>query len=162
MARSLETDILIDAPPDEVWRILSDFARYPEWNPFIVSISGAAKPGRSLRVTLEPPGRKPMTFRPVVKSAVPGREFRWLGRMFVPGIFDGHHQFVLEDTDQGTRFVHRESFSGLLAGFVLRTMGEAIRKGFIQMNEALKERAEQGEGAAPDDHGADPDEDGDG
>ena len=37
----LYTEIQIDASADQVWAILSDFASYPQWNPFITSMVGA-------------------------------------------------------------------------------------------------------------------------
>ena len=36
----LQTEIEIDAAPDRVWMILTDFASYPEWNPFIRFVRG--------------------------------------------------------------------------------------------------------------------------
>jgi uncharacterized protein YndB with AHSA1/START domain len=38
---AITTDILIKAPPERVWAVLMDFAAYPAWNPFIISIEGA-------------------------------------------------------------------------------------------------------------------------
>ncbi len=45
----IETEIEIAASPERVWSILMDFSAYPEWNPFIRSLSGVAKPGEKLR-----------------------------------------------------------------------------------------------------------------
>ena len=46
---SISTEIDIAAPPNEVWAVLTDYERYPEWNPFMVKLSGA-KEGRSFRI----------------------------------------------------------------------------------------------------------------
>lgn len=37
-----------------------------------------------------------MTFHPVVLVAVQERELRWLGRLLIPGLFDGEHTFQLD------------------------------------------------------------------
>ncbi len=34
-----------------------------------------------------------MTFRPKVQEVRPGMLLRWIGRLIVPGIFDGTHQW---------------------------------------------------------------------
>lgn len=87
----IETCIEIESIPDEVWSILVDFAAYPEWNPFIRSIEGAAKKGARLSISIQPVDGKAMSFRPTVLEASPNKELRWLGRFLLPGIFDGEH-----------------------------------------------------------------------
>ena len=37
-------------PPEAVWAVLMDFSKYPEWNPFILSIEGPAEVGAKLNV----------------------------------------------------------------------------------------------------------------
>src|SRR6185436_14817122 len=89
--KKLETSIDIDGAPAEVWSVLADVARYPEWNPFLRELSGALAVGARLRVRIEPPGGRAMTFRPTVRKAEPGRALVWLGHLIVPGLFDGEH-----------------------------------------------------------------------
>ena len=45
MGRELNTQIDIDAPVERVWSVLTDFAAYPEWNPFILSAEGSLAVG---------------------------------------------------------------------------------------------------------------------
>lgn len=69
MKRELITSIEVNAPANIVWRVLTDFGKYPQWNPFIRSISGAAKQDAKLKIYLQPPGGSEMTFHPVVLVA---------------------------------------------------------------------------------------------
>lgn len=136
-----ETEIL--APASAVWSVLLDFERYSEWNPFVVRIAGKPEPGSRLEVTLSmPESAKEHTFRPRVIRCEPERELRWLGHLWMKGLFDGEHFFRLEERDGRTRFVHGEDFSGLLVRFALQTVTLATR-GFVYMNEALKQRVER-------------------
>lgn len=139
--RRIETVVDIAAPPVAVWRVLLDFASYPEWNPFVRRIEGEARVGARLRVTVQPPGRKPMTFRPTVRAAEPGRELRWLGRVLIPGLFDGEHAFVLESSEAGCRLCHEERFTGVLAGAFPSMLADTA-KGFEAKNAALARRVE--------------------
>ena len=142
--RQIQTSIDIVASPTRVWSVLIDFAAYPRWNPFITSIDGKPQPGARLRVKIAPPGRRPMTFHPVVLTATPWRELRWGGRLLMPGLFDGEHAFQLELlSTAGCRLHHSERFSGLLVGLVSGSF-DAAREGFEAMNRALKGRAEEG------------------
>ena len=140
--RQLRTDIEIDATPDRVWAILTDFASYPAWNPFIESIRGEPVVGSKLEVRIAPPDGKAMTFKPTVLNAEPDRELRWLGRVLLPGILDGEHMLQLEPLAGGrVRFVQAERFRGVLVPFLGKTLARTER-GFAAMNEALKGRAE--------------------
>ena len=140
--RELRTEVEIDAPPERVWRVLTDFGAYPEWNPFIRSIEGETRVGSQLKIRIEPPGARGMTFRPTVRAAEPARELRWLGRLLVPGLVDGEHRLALEPLEGGrSRFIQSERFSGLLVGLLGGTLA-ATERGFEQMNEALKRRLE--------------------
>ena len=139
----IETDIEITASPKRVWSILMDFPAYPQWNPFIRSLSGVAKPGEKLRATIQPEERRAMTFRPRVLKAADQQELRWLGRLGFPGLFDGQHYFQLTALSNGyTRFTHGERFSGILVGVFISSMEAATKAGFVAMNAALKDRAE--------------------
>jgi hypothetical protein len=143
--REITTNIEIDAPPERVWQILTDFSEYPEWNPFVRSIEGELKLGVQLEATIHPPGKKPMKFRPRVVTLEPNRELRWEGYLLFPGLFDGEHAQVIESRgDDRVRFLHYELFRGLLVAPLLRMNGKSIRRGFEEMNLALKERAERG------------------
>jgi hypothetical protein len=140
--RRIETSIEIDASPKKVWSILTDFAGMASWNPFIKSISGALAPGGTLAVHIAPPGKSGMQFKPTVLAANRERELRWLGRLLVPGIFDGEHYFLLEPIGSDrTRLTQGEKFSGILVRLFGGTLS-ATEDGFKAMNVALKRRAE--------------------
>jgi len=142
--REITTEIDIRARASHVWEILMEFGAYPSWNPFIKKIAGSPAVGSRLDVTMEPPGGKSMRFTPRVRAVRPNREFRWKGRLFVPGIFDGEHRFIIEPTGKNTvHFIQREQFSGILMPFVWKMLDTKTRKGFVAMNKALMSRAEK-------------------
>jgi hypothetical protein len=139
----LHTEIEIDASAEHVWELLTDFASYPQWNPFIRHISGQPAPGKRLQARLEPPGGRAMTFKPKVLTAEPNRELRWLGHLLVPGLFDGEHSFTIEPLEEDrVHFIQREAFKGLLVPLFARSLESNTQRGFEEMNHALKERAE--------------------
>lgn len=139
----IETEILINAKPEKVWTVLTDFEKHPTWNPFIKSIEGEKSVGKQLKVSIQSPNGGGMTFKPVVLTYDVNKEFRWKGKLVISGIFDGEHYFRLIDMGEGTtKFVHGEKFSGILVPL----MGGALNKtkaGFQLMNEALKRECEK-------------------
>lgn len=149
--KQISTEINIDAPAPVIWSILTDFEQYPEWNPFITEVSGEAEENTRLRVRIVPPDSKGMVFKPTVIRSREAREFRWLGHLFFPGLFDGEHIFKIEPADEGKcRFIQREKFRGFLVPFLWSSLKTNTRRGFELMNEALKERAEQRTGSPAD------------
>ena len=143
MAKELRTEIEIDAPADRVWRLLTEFDAYPDWNPFLRRASGEVKEGARLEVYMQPSGGRGMTFRPTVIRAEPNREFRWLGHLGVSGLFDGEHSFTIEPLEGNrVRFVQSERFTGVLVPLMLLMIEKDTKRGFEEMNQALKERAE--------------------
>ncbi len=139
----LHTEISINAPPERVWHLLTDFSSYPQWNPFIRRAIGEPREGARLEVYLQPSGARGMTFRPRILKAEPDRELRWLGHFLLPGLFDGEHIFTIEPLEAGgVRFVQREIFTGLLVSLFALWLEKDTRRGFEEMNRALKTRAE--------------------
>lgn len=143
MKISIETQITVEAPPNRIWQILTDFPTMSSWNPFIRVISGALTPGNRLSVQIAPPGRAVMTFEPTVLVADRERELRWIGAIIARGVFAGEHYFSLQPIGRSsTRLRHGEIFSGFLAPILMRgPMLEATKQGFAEMNDALKKRA---------------------
>jgi hypothetical protein len=140
--RIITTEIAIAAPPGRVWEVLMDFDTYPEWNPFITVIAGDPAPDGRLDVSISPPGGKSMRFRPTVAAHEPERFFQWLGSLGMRGVFDGRHSFRLSPTEHGTRFEHREDFTGLLSFMMSGSRRDQTEAGFEAMNRALKARCE--------------------
>ncbi len=144
MAKQLRTHVDIHATPERVWQVLTDFAAYPQWNPFMTRASGSPRRGERLTIRLQPVGGRGMTFRPTVLEADPGRRLRWLGHLLVTGVFDGEHSFTIQPLGQGqVRLVQQEDYRGLLVPLLARSLDRRTLPAFERMNQALKRRAEQ-------------------
>jgi len=137
MARSIRTEIRIQAPTSAVWATLLDFPRYREWNPFIPAIEGQAKHGEKLTAHF----KGGMTFKPRVTEFREGAVLEWLGKLGLGGLFDGRHRFELRTDGNATVLVQSEQFSGLLIPFLGKLLKQT-EKNFESMNQALKKRVE--------------------
>ncbi|MFY0601709.1 MAG: SRPBCC domain-containing protein [Cyclobacteriaceae bacterium] len=141
--KNFETSINIKAAASSVWKVLMDHENYATWNPFITEISGATEVGGSLSLMIRPEGKKPMMIQPTVLKNESETEFRWIGHLFVKGLFDGEHYFKLEPIGKNeTKLIHGENFSGLMVAPILKMVGESTLKGFHAMNLALKNQSE--------------------
>ncbi len=141
--KTIDTNIVIDAPGHIVWSHLIDFDHYPEWNSFIVSIEGAVNEGSILKVTIQPPGGKEMKFSPTCTKLITGKHLQWKGKVLMNGLFDGEHFFILQPiNDEQTLLIQKENFSGILVALLWKSMHQKTRAGFELMNQQLKERSE--------------------
>jgi hypothetical protein len=138
--RTVSSAIDIDAPPAEVWAVLTDLAAYPEWNPLFPEASGQIAVGERLTLASRPTVGRAMTIRPKVLAVQPGAELRWASSL--PGIIGGEHSFTLTSVGSGTRLVQGETFRGLLVPLSGKTIA-AAEADFAALNRALKQRVEQ-------------------
>jgi hypothetical protein len=138
----MEATGVIDAPPSVDWDVLVTGEDYAAWNPFITDVSGELVAGARPRLHIASPGKRGMTFRPRVLDATPEARLRWVGRLGLPGLCDGQHEFLLAATDSGgTQVTPRETFRGALVP-LLEGRLEPARQGFNEMHTTLRERAE--------------------
>lgn len=141
--RTIRSAIEIRAPLGTVWRVLTDFAAYPEWNPHVRRVIGKPIAGGRLTIHSQPSGGRPIVMRPRVVRWSPPNELRWRATFISRRLFTGEHGFRLESTGaDSVRFIQDETFSGLLVPLYAKLRLPATRRGFEQVNEALRQRAE--------------------
>jgi hypothetical protein len=129
----------IDAPPATVWAVLTDLARYREWNPLFPRASGDLVPGRRITLRRAPGGGFPATIRPRVTALTADRELVWERRR--PGLVRRQHRFTLKPGNGGTLVLQSETFSGFLVRFSARAL-DLADDGLPVLNAALKARVE--------------------
>lgn len=139
----ITTSIDIAAPPEAVWKVLLDWSRYPDWNPTIRSITGQARRGGKITVSIASPvGTLPIDA--VVTRLATNSGITWHSKLRVDGLFDRDHIIELSPDPVGTRFTQTQTFSGLLARGASVVASSTVRDGFEKMNAALRDRVESG------------------
>jgi hypothetical protein len=137
---TIATAITIAAPPDLVWAVLTDFACYAEWNPYLVLIEGSATAGTTIQVHACHRPDTPAVVQPVAVVAVAFPEMAWEGGLPDRSAWRGEHHFRVRADATGTHFDHFEHFSGSEAAGILAAHGDTIRANFTIFNLALKRR----------------------
>ncbi len=137
----IRTETEIDAPPSRVWDVLSDFARYPDWNPFL-TVSGQPIVGSPVIVWVKTPLLR-IPLRCTIAVADPKRELRWRGHLLRDGIIAGSHYFGIEPRGADRScFVHGEVFTGALSSVAWAIIRRDTTRGYARMNAAFKARCE--------------------
>jgi uncharacterized protein YndB with AHSA1/START domain len=130
-------EIDIDAPPERVWDVLTQFEKWPEWNPDVKSMSyeGPLVPGTQFRWKAGP-GKIVST----LDRVEPPRYISWHGRTLT---IDAYHEWWLEPRDGGTHVRTEESFFGTLARLGRRPLQNALDKSFADGVAHLKRGVER-------------------
>jgi hypothetical protein len=142
--KEVRSEIEINSYPENVWKILTDFATYDQWNPFINQIIGLPTKGSKIDIYIETPSGKNRKYSPRITKVEEGRELRWFGKSSLPGFLNAEHIFTIEELQPGSvRFIQREVFDGLLTRLFGKGLDTDVMQGFQDMNDALKKRAER-------------------
>lgn len=145
LEREIHTEIDIAAPPAVVWDVLSAIDSWSSWNRVIggVRLEGPLREGtRGRLMLLLPPPVGPQTLAVRLVTVRPQQELAWKGG--VPGVMQGRHGFRLEQSGEGTRLVHTEAFSGVLAPGLVRLLRGQLGKNYRRLNQGLRDRCERG------------------
>jgi hypothetical protein len=141
--RELRTEIQISAPIDEVWRVLTDFDHWRDWNPMVNQASGSASVGSKLNITMRGPNAEDaMKYQPTVLEANPPKSFRWRATMMSGLLFTNDRVFELKEIDGGTELVNKEEFSGLMVPLFWNKLNQFVVPMLEKMNKALKDKME--------------------
>lgn len=140
--KEIKSEITINSTPKIVWEYLTNFAMYAEWNPFILSVSGELKELAKLKIKIKPYNSAPMNFNPTILKVETDKEIRWIGRLFIKGLFDGEHYFKLIDNGNKTTLIQGETFSGIFIPLMKNMIEVKTLTGFKLMNEQLKKLIE--------------------
>jgi hypothetical protein len=138
---SIQTDIWINASPQQVWQVLTATVDYPSWNPMISRLVGQLREENVIEFT-EGTGSDSMTFHPRILRVRAAQELRWKGNVLFPGVFDGEHRFFLEKQGNKTHLIQSEEFTGLLVGGLTQGILRETSDQMKAMNLALKQRTE--------------------
>ena len=138
MSDSIQSSIDIATGPEVVYAIWVDVPHWPQWDPdtreawldgpLAMGAKGRLKPRKGFAVPMR------------VTDAVPGERFTVecpvLGNVM-------RFEHILRPVHGGVEVIHRVSFHGWLAGWLMRTVGQDVRRGLPVTLKGLKALAEQ-------------------
>jgi uncharacterized protein YndB with AHSA1/START domain len=138
-SRLFEITVEIAAPPERVWKVMTDVELWPEWTESVQSVkrldTGPFRVGSRARV-------KQPKFLPAIWKVTeldPGRSFTWVTRS--PGmVASGRHR--VEPTARGSRATLSVAYGGILAGLVAKLLAGITDRYLMFEAAGLKQRSE--------------------
>jgi len=140
---TVRTTIDIQAPPADVWRVLTDLPAHDEWNPFMSHAKGELREGARFSFDAKV-GKRTLKIAARFDRVREERELSWggPGSWVVGKILRAHHWIRLEPIEGGTRVDHGEEFRGLIPRLLARRIVDEVHPTYLKMNEALARRVE--------------------
>ncbi|WP_141732670.1 SRPBCC domain-containing protein [Oligoflexus tunisiensis] len=141
----VQESFIIPAAGREVFATLMQWARYPEWNPYITRIEGQAQVGAPIQVYffmgLGP--RLPLSCR-VAQTDHENQVLAWDYKATLSWLYSARHSFVIEDLKPGQcRIVQTEKIHGLAACRLLGWFHRLLGQRFQAMHEALRDQVQR-------------------
>jgi hypothetical protein len=136
---TLYAEIDINAPQGVVWDALVRKDQWRFWNTFLYDCDPSLPMSRGTEIFLSMQrleGDEETEFQPMVTMMRSPYVMRWVSS--IPGL-RSEHTFELRETTPGrTRYLHRETFSGILSKVFLPFIRQDERQGLRRMAQQLK------------------------
>ncbi len=110
-SKAYSATVDIDATPDQIWDVVTDFASYKSWNPLLSNVEGNLTVGSSLRVETT---FIPMALPATVKIVRKPHHFEWEDHVPLGLLTPVFSVNLIPMTENRTRVVIAESFTGPL------------------------------------------------
>ena len=134
----------VRAPAAVVWEVVTDLARYGEWNPFVVECRSNLVVGAPIDMRVRLVGSFAQPQREEILAHEAGRRLCYGLRRSVLGALASERCHVVESL--GPALAHYESrfaLRGALSPVVRALLGRSLARGFTAMTDALVRRAEE-------------------
>lgn len=133
----------IAAPAEVVWEVITDVARYSEWNTFVIECQSTLKPGEAINMKVMLGGKLQKANEVVLKN-VPGRHFSYRMKPFPMGALSSFRSHELESLGAArSRYASHFELKGWMMPLVRGLMGKHLETAFTDMTNGIKQRAEQ-------------------
>ncbi len=140
----IEHERRVDAPPEVVWRVITDLACYGEWNPFVVGCRSTLAVGDPIEMRVHVFAAFAQTQRETILEHVAGRRLCYgIAGAPLASLASRRCHEIATQPGGGTLYRSRFRLSGWLAPVVRLSLRRRLERGFAAMSDALARRAEE-------------------
>ena len=138
-------EVVIEAPIELVWSILTDTSRYGEWNPFTPKIDTDFKLDSEVHLEVHL-GKLTLNQTEIMRAFDAPSRLAWGAGMFKLGrlalVTALREQCLTSLADDRCSYISRDHLTGPLTPMVALSFGKAMRDGFNGAGYGLKKYAE--------------------
>lgn len=143
MAFVIEETLEVAAPATTVWEVVTDFARYGEWNPFVVGCASTLEVGSAIDMRVHVFDSFAQPQRETIFEHVPGQRFCYgLAGNALGALSSRRSHEVRSQGGRRATYCSHFELSGWLSPLVRGLFGRNLERGFHKMTLAIGKRAE--------------------
>ena len=140
--RAVSACVDINTSPSIAWQVLSDFSAYGAWSPIIKRIEGEFAVDAQLKFSGEWTANETSYRYVKLRKIETDQKLVW-GHRLPWHLFDGEHEFRIQETHNGCVLNNTETFSGLLVPLLVKkSLISQQLANFKRFNAAFKQRCE--------------------
>ena len=133
---NIKASIIIDASPQKVWEVLTDFDKLKSWSSSFQGLKGDFKKNGEIEVTFKTPfGQSKMKKK--LFQFEEGKSFGWTG-VFMLGMSDYHTHTLKATSDGKTEFTQIDGLQGGASFLLGKMLEKQMQKGYELFNQELK------------------------
>lgn len=136
--KTVKSELIINAPSEKVWQVLTDFEKYSEWNPTMQLIKGEIKEGNTVTYQFTQDEQKKYDIPAKVVKVIPNELLNQKGG--IPLVLTYNHRYILEPQGNKTKVTITENYNGIGVNF---WNPKEVEKAYKKLNLALKKRVEE-------------------
>ncbi len=136
------TDIVINRSSEQIWAVLTDFEKMPNWSSSFQGLKGDIRNGESIVSLFLNEGK--INEFPHTLIYEEGVQFGWSDPIMIfPGIRDNHRYKVEAISPCQSRFIQTDDFSGTDANTTTEEFAQLTLESYKKFNQELKAEVEK-------------------
>ncbi|GAA5225445.1 SRPBCC domain-containing protein [Membranihabitans marinus] len=137
MRQNLRTSIVIDAQPEQVWEVLTNFNTLKDWSSSFIGLKGDFKKDGQIEVVFKSPFGGSMNLKKQLIVFDPGRSFGWTG-VFMLGMKDYHTYKIKPAANGKTELIQEDGLNGGASFLLGSILEKTMKKDYEKFNLELK------------------------
>jgi len=131
------TQITIKSSPAEVWSMLTDLEKYPDWHPYIKKIEGKLDKKTKIKVTYKKNDTQEGAFPAYIIDNEVNKKLSWGGSLGF--IFRAKHYYIIEAVGaDSVKLIQGEFWRGIFGGMYGKKIYVDTAHKFELMNKKMK------------------------
>lgn len=136
--KSAHSELIIDESSEKVWEVLTDFEKYPEWNPTMKLVKGEVKENNKVVYQFTQDEQNQYDITAKVVKIIPNELLNQNGG--IPLVLTYNHRYILEPQGNKTKVTIHEDYGGIGVNF---WSPKKVEQAYKRLNSALKKRVEE-------------------